>query len=428
MISPNAPRVSRGGISPSTARRRRWRARSTRTIASTRRAARTCSRSGRAAVIPTRRHSVDAVLQHLAERAPHVTAPRPVPAVDGRTFAIDESDGPPLLLRCLTWIDGTPWAASAVDPLDGPYSLGEYLARLDRALEDFDEGRADRELAWDMRAAGRHADSLALVEPPAVHERVAKILERFEREVVGELLRLPAQLIHNDANDHNIIMGDDGRVRSVIDFGDAVRGQRVTEIAVACAYAMCGSADPFRVAARIVAGYHSVSPLDARELALIPDLVETRAAMSFGDVGAPDGRRPRQRLSRGQPAAVHRPAGPARGQEPRARALPAARRLRPRPASRRAAHRELAHRQPLVVRAGVRPRSRRRRQVAAAGPVHRRRACRGDAIDAVDRRVHALASSVCTISSIWYTALSNEVYCHMRSRSFQLPKAKARSF
>src|SRR5690606_16334766 len=123
------------------------------------------------------------------------------------------------------------------------YSLGEYLARLDRALEDFDDGRADRELAWDMRRAGRHADSLALVEPPAVRERVAKILERFEREVVGELLRLPAQLIHNDANDHNIIMGDDGRVRGVIDFGDAVRGQRVTEIAVACAYAMCGSAD-----------------------------------------------------------------------------------------------------------------------------------------------------------------------------------------
>src|SRR5690606_6145441 len=56
---------------------------------------------------------VDAVLQHLAEHAPDVTAPRPVPAVDGRTTAIDESDGPPLLLRCLTWIDGTPWATSA---------------------------------------------------------------------------------------------------------------------------------------------------------------------------------------------------------------------------------------------------------------------------------------------------------------------------
>ena len=224
---------------------------------------------------------LDAVLQHLAERAPDVPAPRPVPAVDGRTAVLDACDGLPLLLRCLTWIEGTPWAASAVDPLDGPYSLGGYLARLDRALEDFDDGRADRELAWDMRAAGRHADSLALIEPAAVRKRVSEILGRFEHGVVGELLRLPAQLIHNDANDHNIIMDDDGRVRGVIDFGDAVLGQRVTEIAVACAYAMCGSADPFQVAARIVSGYHSISPLNARELALVPDLVETRAAMSL---------------------------------------------------------------------------------------------------------------------------------------------------
>src|SRR5690606_24514535 len=117
---------------------------------------------------------VDAVLQHFADRAPDVTAPRPVPAVDGRTTAIDESDGQPLWLRGVTGSAGQPGPARAADALEGPSSLGEYLARLDRALEDFDDGRAARELAWDMRRAGRHADSLALVEPPAVRERVAK--------------------------------------------------------------------------------------------------------------------------------------------------------------------------------------------------------------------------------------------------------------
>ncbi len=51
-------------------------------------------------------------------------------------------------------------------------------------------------------------------------------------------------MIHNDANDHNVIVSADRRTVSLIDFGDIVYAPRVCGLAVACAYAMLGQEQP----------------------------------------------------------------------------------------------------------------------------------------------------------------------------------------
>src|SRR4029079_2431793 len=105
------------------------------------------------------------------------------------------------------------------------------------------------------------------------------VLERFGERVLARLRDLPAQAIHNDANEHNVLVGDDGRVSGLIDFGDVCRGPRVCGLAVACAYAMTPLEGPEREVLPLVAGYHEVAPLRPEELALLPDLVRARLAV-----------------------------------------------------------------------------------------------------------------------------------------------------
>ena len=77
----------------------------------------------------------------------------------------------------------------------------------------------------------RYTDALSLI--PFV-----KVLDTFEATVAPLIPTLQAGLVHNDGNDHNIILDDDNNVVSIIDFGDMCWTPRVFSFAVAMAYGM----------------------------------------------------------------------------------------------------------------------------------------------------------------------------------------------
>ena len=210
----------------------------------------------------------DAAMEHVAARSLAIATPRLVRARDGAPRVA--ADGG--YARVLTWVPGTPWGRVA-----GPHgtaalrSLGRAVAELDAALAGFEHPRLDRPLRWDMLRAGELRGASAAADP---------VLDRFAGHVRPALLELPAQAIHNDANEHNVLVGADGRVTGLIDFGDLCRAPRACGLAVACAYAMSALAVPERAVLPLVAGYHEAAPLTGEELALLPDLVRTRLAMS----------------------------------------------------------------------------------------------------------------------------------------------------
>jgi len=188
--------------------------------------------------------------------------------------------GRPCFMRLLNWLEGELWPRAKVDALRGPWSLGRHLAHLDQALAQFDHPAADRCFGWNMRYAARHLDTLDLVDGQ-VRPFVQRILTRFQNVTGPALEQLPGQVIHNDANDNNIIVDATGEVAGLIDYGDITLGHRITELAVAGAYLMPGYADPVAVMLPLVAGYHSAAPLQDAELQLLLDLVRTRIAMSI---------------------------------------------------------------------------------------------------------------------------------------------------
>ncbi len=154
-------------------------------------------------------------------------------------------------VRLLSWLDGEPWADAPGDMA----SLGALVARVDRALAGFTHPAMKRPLRWNLLEAGALG-----VEIP-------------------DLAGLPHQVIHNDANEHNVLVTD-GVATGLIDFGDVVWSARICGLAVAAAYAMHGQPAPVRAVVGLVRGYHEVAPLRAGELAVLFALIRARLQVS----------------------------------------------------------------------------------------------------------------------------------------------------
>ncbi len=106
-----------------------------------------------------------------------------------------------------------------------------------------------------------------------------EVLSSFEVHARPHLSRLRVSLIHNDVNDHNLLV-DGSRVSAILDFGDMLESYMVCEVAHAACYLMLDEADPLGVAREVARGYQAVNPLDRAELSVLYDLIRLRLALS----------------------------------------------------------------------------------------------------------------------------------------------------
>src|SRR5262249_50558007 len=106
-----------------------------------------------------------------------------------------------------------------------------------------------------------------------------RFLSGFERRSASRLLDLRRSVIHNDLNDHNVLVSGD-RVSGVVDFGDMLHSYTVNDLAVACAYAMLGKDDPLATARAIVRRYGRPFPLAAGEAEVLADFIVLRLCLS----------------------------------------------------------------------------------------------------------------------------------------------------
>jgi len=225
-------------------------------------------------------------LNHLAATDPELPLARIRKSRDGNDFITVESDcGSPFHAHLLTWLPGTlladfrPWTHELAT------QLGAMLGRLDRALENYAQAGEKRDLIWDLRRAPELQASLDVMEKDELRNPVAAILDRARDRVLPALSGSPMQVIHNDANDHNLLIsaGDpwNPRICGLLDFGDLTHTLRVCEPAIAAAYIGLHHEDPAGMAAALAAGYHAENPLTETELDHLMDLVLLRMAVSM---------------------------------------------------------------------------------------------------------------------------------------------------
>lgn len=215
-----------------------------------------------------------AVLAHLADRAPDLPVPRLRPGLDGAALCPVEGH----FMRVVSHLPGEKFAGAVRTP-ELLASLGTMLGRLDAALLSFGHPGAHHDLDWDLRRAGRSRARLVHIADPADRLLLERLLDRWDARTEAALKHCRAGVIHNDANDHNLLIGD-GVVTGIIDFGDALHGPLIAELAIACAYAILGEADPLAAAGRIAAAYHRELPLTDGEIGILFDLIAMRLVTS----------------------------------------------------------------------------------------------------------------------------------------------------
>jgi 4-aminobutyrate aminotransferase-like enzyme/Ser/Thr protein kinase RdoA (MazF antagonist) len=233
-------------------------------------------------------------LAHVGQQA---ACPQPLINRDGQTLTAVINNGHTFLARLISYLPGDLYAH--VRPQDARLqrSLGRRLGQLDRALATFSHPAARRQLKWDLSQAAFIVDYTQYIPEEAGRRIVAHFLDRFVTAVQPALPHLRRQIIHNDANDYNLLVSrtfsqnepvkasnpaDQAAylVAAIIDFGDMMLAPTVCEVAIGAAYALLDQPDPLLAAAQVVAGYHEVYPLLDDEIALLFHLIAMRLCVS----------------------------------------------------------------------------------------------------------------------------------------------------
>jgi 4-aminobutyrate aminotransferase-like enzyme/Ser/Thr protein kinase RdoA (MazF antagonist) len=223
----------------------------------------------------------NALLDHVA---PLGLCPRVVPTIAGEPVA-REPDGH--LVRLLTWMPGEALAAVAEPPASLLEDLGRRLGQLDRLLADFDHPALRREFHWDLAQAFRIVrQHCRLIADDGLRGLVERTVAHVEARDARALARVRRSIIHGDANDYNVLVGERGgsaeelEVSGLLDLGDAVHSYTVAEPAIAIAYAVLGKGDPLAAAASLARGYNVEYPLTDDEVSVLFGLVQLRLCVS----------------------------------------------------------------------------------------------------------------------------------------------------
>jgi len=222
---------------------------------------------------------------HLAECVGNNYFPRVCATKSGEQIAtITAANGHQFHVRLLTYLPGQLFAKTRRHSPELLKSLGNLLGRIDAALQTFSHTSVHRELKWDLKIAGWISDYTSQINTPERRAIVEHFLKQFGDIVVPAFSTIRSSVIHNDANDYNVLvqMDEAGNqcVAGLIDFGDMVHSYTICELAVALAYAMLNKPDPLAAGAQIIAGYHKAFPLTEEEVAVLFHLVCMRLCVS----------------------------------------------------------------------------------------------------------------------------------------------------
>lgn len=227
------------------------------------------------------------LLQHVGSKKSELTTPEVITDIQGNAISEYQDEyGNHRMVRLLTWVSGRVW--SSVNPQldDLRLSLGVQCGKLTMALQGFNHPLAHRKFDWDV------AQSLWTKEHTHLFEGDKKeIITYFQKEFENgqeSYCNLRQAVVHNDANDNNVIVSSEligPVVKASIDYGDSVHTQIINDLAIACAYAIMGHNDPLQAALTIVKGYHSSFALTEPDLEHLYTAIAMRLVISVTKSG-----------------------------------------------------------------------------------------------------------------------------------------------
>ncbi len=224
-----------------------------------------------------------AAILHLEKVEAKVGLPKVILTNKNTPYTSISVNGEQRLLWMLTYCTGTLFAdfRPHTDPLI--YSFGESIAHITNGFMGFTHPDMKRGHHWELTEAMRVKPYLSHIAGPAQAQAI-KVIHHFEEVIADKLPQLPHSVIHNDANNYNVVVQSvkgQPKVTAIFDFGDMGYQPTVCELAVALAYACMDQEDLLQVCITFLKGYSSIRSITIAELEVLLDLIKTRLAVSI---------------------------------------------------------------------------------------------------------------------------------------------------
>ena len=209
----------------------------------------------------------EALLRHLKEKEIEGEVPQLIPNLSGTYQKEVFLNGKKAILRVLQWVEGRLWSQTNPILSDLRYGLGNHLGNIAQNLQDFKHPFAQRSFEWNLSECLWVEQHLGLFTATEL-ELVTPFITAFKtnQETYNQL---PKSIIHNDANDHNIVVSQaliQPKIIGIIDYGDACYSQTINDLAVACTYGIMDTEDPLAASLPIVKGYHQANELSEKAI------------------------------------------------------------------------------------------------------------------------------------------------------------------
>ncbi len=221
----------------------------------------------------------NAALNHLAKHKNKLRAPRVVPSRTKQDISCVQNGEVRHRVRMLTYLDGDTFAQVAKNP--ALYQdVGTYLGHFTKIMQKFSHhGAQQPDFLWNLDNALSVKPMLEKIPNAENRQMLTECFDIYEDQVYPFVKSLRKSVIHNDTNDHNLVIKN-GQVNGLIDFGDMVYASTVNELAIALAYVLMGADHLLETAQAVICAYIHVFPLNETEASLLFDLVALRLVMS----------------------------------------------------------------------------------------------------------------------------------------------------
>ncbi len=184
-------------------------------------------------------------------------------------------------VKLFNWVHGKVWDNLKLHREELFISLGEQAGNLTNLLSQFDCNAPHIKMEWDLNQSLWVEDYSYLFKDEELSE-ILPVIKDFKSQFQN-YSRLRQSVVHNDLNEHNIIVDSENhnRISGIIDFGDAVYTQIINDVAIALAYTTMQLNHPLKASRAFLRGYHNKFPLRIEELDMLFNALRMRYVVSL---------------------------------------------------------------------------------------------------------------------------------------------------
>jgi 4-aminobutyrate aminotransferase-like enzyme/Ser/Thr protein kinase RdoA (MazF antagonist) len=205
--------------------------------------------------------------------------PKPIVFIDGSYVKIIDIKGKKSICRMLSYLEGE--SMDSVAPSEKLFqSFGAFLAAMDLKLQKFNNYTIKAK-HWEWGIQYLHLNDKYIQDIDNARDRstVKYFFQQFDENVAPVLPDLRNSIIHNDANEWNVMVSN-GEISGIIDFGDLAYSPLINELAVAISYACFKMKDLLEGTSTILTSYHKILPIEEKELTVLYYMIAARLCIS----------------------------------------------------------------------------------------------------------------------------------------------------